>query len=196
MHNYLALGDSYTIGEGLPHEENFPNQLAEIIRQKYPDLTEPVVIARTGWTTGELWDAIEERQLSETFSFVTLLIGVNNQYRGLSSDNYAIEFERLLEKAIAFADGDSRKVLVLSIPDWGLTPFAEGRDREKIAQEIDAFNKINHHITESHQALYLDITGLSRTCGTDPGHLIADGLHYSSLHYRLWAEKAATRISL
>lgn len=192
MNTYLALGDSYTIGEGLPLKENFPHQLAGLLRRQHPELADPVIIATTGWTTNELWEAIQEHHLTETFSLVTLLIGVNNQYRGGSLETYTEEFERLLLLALAFAGGDSRRVLVLSIPDWGLTPFAEGRDRQQIAREIDAFNEVNRRISAGKNCLYADITVMSRAHGNSKDHLTEDGLHYSAAHYSLWAEKAAS----
>lgn len=188
---YLALGDSYTIGEGLPATDNFPHQLAALLRRHYPDLTDPVVIATTGWTTSELEAAIQERKLQQTFSLVTLLIGVNNQYRGQTLDTYTLEFEALLGQAIAFAGNDAARVLVLSIPDWGRTPYAEGRDRAKIAREIDAFNAVNRKLSEARNVAWLDITGISRAYCNPDQDLVADGLHYSAAHYRRWAEAAA-----
>lgn len=187
---YLALGDSYTIGEGVPGEQNFPYQLAAQLRQHDIQIQGPTIIATTGWTTDELQDAIGQQQITGPFSLVTLLIGVNNQYRERSLDEYETEFTALLHQAVAFAGGHQRRVLVLSIPDWGLTPFAEGRDRPKIAREIDAFNEVNRSITLKQGCLYLDITGISRACGSDPKHLVADGLHYSARHYQLWAAAA------
>src|SRR5690349_8769098 len=130
MHTYLALGDSYTIGEAVPSAENFPHQTAALLRRAGIDVTEPMIIAVTGWTTDELAAAIREHNIHETFSIVTLLIGVNNQYRGRALDNYKEEFTSLLNQAIVFANGHPRHVAVVSIPDWGATPFAEGRDRE------------------------------------------------------------------
>lgn len=191
MQTYLALGDSYTIGEGVPMKENFPNQLTQLLREQYPGFADPVIIATTGWTTNELWEAVQEHHLTETFSLVTLLIGVNNQYRGYSMETYATELERLLLQAIAFAGGNNRRVLVLSIPDWGETPFAEGRDRQQIAREIDAFNEINRRLAHEKGCLYVDVTGISRELNGDMNHhLVADGLHYSAAHYGQWAEKA------
>lgn len=191
MHSYLALGDSYTIGEGLSPKESFPYQLAGILRAQNIDVADPVIIATTGWTTNELWEAIQEHHLTETFSFVTLLIGVNNQYRGGSLDTYAAEFERLLLQAISFAGGNAGRVLVLSIPDWGCTPYAGTRDRAQIAKEIDAFNEVNRRITAAHHCLYTDVTGISRAHCAPGEQLVADELHYSAAHYQLWAAQAA-----
>src|SRR5690242_7141925 len=120
MYSYLALGDSYTIGEQVPFDENFPNQTVTLLRRQKMDVADPVIIAVTGWTTDELAAAIREHNLKETFSFVTLLIGVNNQYRGRDLDNYKHEFRSLLEQAIILANNNSRHVFVLSIPDWGI----------------------------------------------------------------------------
>ncbi|KAK6026931.1 hypothetical protein OSTOST_07089 [Ostertagia ostertagi] len=147
MYTYLALGDSYTIGELVASRENFPHQLVALMKQDQFDIADPVIIATTGWTTDELAASIREHNIHETFSFVTLLIGVNNQYRGRDVDDYKKEFTNLLNQAILFANGHARHVFVLSIPDWGVTPFAEGKDRAKIAQEIDAYNNACKEIT-------------------------------------------------
>jgi lysophospholipase L1-like esterase len=133
---YLALGDSYTIGESVPASENFPNQLAQMMRDKGIGVEAPDIVAKTGWTTSELKAGIAAAKLRETYDYVTLLIGVNNQYRGLAPEDYAREFEQLLRMAIQFADGKASNVIVVSIPDWGATPFAKDRDRGKITEQI------------------------------------------------------------
>lgn len=191
---YLALGDSYTIGEQVPHAENFPNQTVKLLRKDKFDIADPVIIAVTGWTTDELAAAIREHNLHETFSFVTLLIGVNNQYRGRDLDNYKQEFRELLEQAIVFAGGNPHHVFVLSIPDWGITPFAEGKDREKIAKEIDAYNKANKEITEAYKSYYLYITDSTREAIRDRSLIAEDGLHPSGKEYAVWAEHLAPLI--
>jgi lysophospholipase L1-like esterase len=187
-YTYLALGDSYTIGEQVPHAENFPNQTVALLKGKGIDVAAPVIIAVTGWTTDELAAAIREHNITETFSFVTLLIGVNNQYRGRDLDNYKKEFRDLLEQAIVFAKGNPHHVFVLSIPDWGVTPFAEGKDRHKIATEIDAYNKANREITEEYKSYYLYITDSTRAAANDKTLLASDGLHPSGKEYAVWAE--------
>lgn len=176
---YLALGDSYTIGESVDAGERFPAQLARQL-----DLGEPVVIARTGWTTDELNAAIDAADPQGPFELVTLLIGVNNQYRGRGAEEYRAQFTGLLQRAIGFAGGDPRKVIVVSIPDWGVTPFAEGRDRAKIAREIDQFNAINREEALRAGARYVDITPISRR--DDPSLVAADGLHPSAKQYGEW----------
>ena len=176
---YLALGDSYTIGESVVVEERFPVQLARALA-----LGDPQIIARTGWTTDELDAAIDAAEPQGTFDLVTLLIGVNNQYRGRSLDEYRVQFDALLQRAIAFAGGDATKVVVVSIPDWGVTPFAEGRDRATIAREIDAFNAVNREETARAGSRWVDITPVSR--GDDPALVAGDGLHPSGVQYREW----------
>jgi lysophospholipase L1-like esterase len=196
MHSYLALGDSYTIGEQVVTQENFPNQTASLLNEKYNlKVAEPKIIAVTGWTTDELNAAIEKENLRETFDFVTLLIGVNNQYRGRDIENYKAEFTDLLNQAIAFAQGNPDRVFVLSIPDWGVTPFAEGTDREDIALKIDQYNNANKAITESHKCHYLDITASTRKNGTDETFLTPDKLHYSSKEYKQWTESLAPLVA-
>lgn len=186
---YLALGDSYTIGEMVPAAENFPHQLATMLNAQGFIVPEPVVIATTGWTTDELAVAIKERNIQDTFSFVTLLIGVNNQYRGRDLDNYRQEYTQLLDTAIRFANGHVNNVFVLSIPDWGVTPFAEGRERAQIAKDIDAYNAACKEITLAHKCHYLDITDSTRKNGTTPAYLAEDGLHPSGKEYKIWAER-------
>jgi lysophospholipase L1-like esterase len=185
---YLALGDSYTIGESVGEAERFPNQLAALLANE--GLTVEVkIIARTGWITDELWRGIQAAKLEPPYDLVSLLIGVNNQYRGRDIEEYREQFVFLLNKSIEYAGGDPKRVIVLSIPDWGVTPFASGRDREKIAQEIDAFNAINREETEKAGAHYADVTPISREAVNDPSLIAPDGLHPSGKMYRMWAEK-------
>ena len=179
MYTYLALGDSYTIGEQVPATDNFPNQTTRMLRASGIEVTDPVIIATTGWTTDELAASIREHNIRDTFSFVTLLIGVNNQYRGRSIENYEEEFLQLLNTAIAFAGNNSNSVFVLSIPDWGVTPFAADRDRAKVASEIDAYNASCRRIAISKGCHHLDITDSTRVHGNDADYLVADELHPS-----------------
>jgi lysophospholipase L1-like esterase len=195
MHTYLALGDSYTIGESVPFAEAFPNQTAALLRQRGLRLADPLIIAKTGWTTDELEAAIREHRLQERFSVVTLLIGVNNQYRGREVNNYRSEAAALLDGAIGFADGRAGNVVVLSIPDWGVTPFAEGRDRDQIAREIDAYNAAAREIALDHGAGWLDITDSTRANGQRPDFLAEDGLHPSGKEYAVWAARLAPVIT-
>lgn len=194
-YTYLALGDSYTIGEQVPTAENFPHQLVTMLNAQGLKVSEPIIIATTGWTTDELAAAIKERNVQDTFSFVTLLIGVNNQYRGRDLDNYRQEYTQLLDTAISYANGHVNNVFVLSIPDWGVTPFAEGRDRAQIAKDIDAYNAACKDITLAHKCHYLDITDSTRKNGTTPVYLAEDGLHPSGKEYKIWAERLAPMVT-
>lgn len=194
MLTYLALGDSYTIGELVPMEQNFPSQTVQLLRAKGIDIADPVIVATTGWTTDELAAAISERNIQGTYSWVTLLIGVNNQYRGRSLENYEEEFTSLLNQAIAFAGGNRHHVIVLSIPDWGVTPFAHDRDRQQIAQEIDAYNQAKERLTLAGGCHYIEITESTRANGTIPEFLAEDGLHPSGKEYAIWAEKVVEKI--
>jgi lysophospholipase L1-like esterase len=187
MHTYLALGDSYTIGEQVPQKENFPHQIVKLLRGKNINVADPVIIATTGWTTDELMTSIQEHNLHDTFSFVTLLIGVNNQYRGRTIENYKEEFHNLIHTAIAFAGGKNESVYVLSIPDWGATPFAEGRDRQKIAKEIDGLNAVAQYYTHDHNCHYIEITESTRHNATNKEYIAPDGLHPSGKEYAIWA---------
>lgn len=194
MHTYLALGDSYTIGEQVEPSLNFPHQLVAILNNQGMKVAQPKIIAVTGWTTDELAAGIKADGVSGAFSFVTLLIGVNNQYRGRSIENYREEFTALLKQAIAFAGGKTTHVFVLSIPDWGVTPFAAERDRQKIAHEIDAYNKAKEEITKAHKCHWLEITESTRKHGTDESYLVEDKLHYSGKEYKVWAEGLAEMV--
>lgn len=194
-YTYLALGDSYTIGEQVPAADNFPHQVVAMLNVQGIKVKEPIIIATTGWTTDELAAAIKERAVKDTFSFVTLLIGVNNQYRGRSIDNYKEEYTQLLDTAIRYANGHTQNVFVLSIPDWGVTPFAEGRDRAQIAKDIDAYNAACKAITLVHKCNYLDITDSTRKNGTTPAYLAQDCLHPSGKEYKIWAERLVPMVA-
>lgn len=194
MYTYLALGDSYTIGELVPMKENFPHRLVNLLNETKLETAEPVIIAKTGWTTDELAMSIREHAIKETFSFVTLLIGVNNQYRGRDLENYRKEFTELLDQAIVFANGHTQHVFVLSIPDWGVTPFAHDRDRTQVAKEIDAYNAANKEITAGYKCHYLDITDSTREHGSKEDFLAEDGLHPSAKEYAVWAARLAPMV--
>lgn len=186
---YLALGDSYTIGESIPESGRWSVQLVSLLEEQEKKVTLDI-IARTGWTTAELSSAIASGGNRKSYSMVSLLIGVNNQYRGLPLEDYRREFAALLNTAVAFAHHNPAHVFVLSIPDWGATPYAENRDRNKIANEIDAFNAVAQEECEKHSIVFVDITGLSRTAATDLSLVAGDSLHFSAAMYRMWALKA------
>jgi lysophospholipase L1-like esterase len=186
---YLALGDSYTIGESVPETGRFPNQLAGLL-EKEGHPTEVKIIARTGWTTSELWDGIQKESLQPPYDLVSLLIGVNNQYRGYDSSEYREEFRFLLEKLVEYAGGDANRVFVFSIPDWGVTPFATGQNATRISNEIDLFNSINRDETEKMNAHYVDITPISREALNNKLLIAPDGLHPAATMYAQWAQAA------
>ncbi len=184
----LALGDSYTIGEGVAADERWPMQLAAMLRARGLCIVVPTIVARTGWTTDELSAGIDDARPTGTFEVVTLLIGVNNQYRGGGADEYRPQFRALLARAVAFAGGRANRVIVLSIPDWGATPFADGRDRARIAREIDAFNDVNRDESSRAGARYVDITAISRRAPDDTGLVTGDKLHPSARMYAAWVQ--------
>jgi lysophospholipase L1-like esterase len=186
--NFLALGDSYTIGEGVTPEERWPSQLAEALRHRGLPIGAPFIIARTGWTVSELRAGIQSAALEVFFHLVSLQIGVNNQYRGYAVESYRREFAVSLAEAIAFAGGQASAVLVLSIPDWGVTPFAKGQDRRQIAAEIDKFNHANRAETIDAGANYIDVTLTSRLARQDSSLLAPDGLHPSGKMYAIWID--------
>ena len=182
----LALGDSYTIGESVAVADRWPNQLARALRLKRIRVVDPEIVAKTGWTTEELSSAIDAAKPHGPYALVTLLIGVNNQYRGRDAEQYRKEFAALLHRAIGFAGGHARRVVVVSIPDWGVMPFAAGRDRSKIASEIDLFNAISAEETQRAGARYADVTPVSRHAATDLTLVAPDGLHPSAAMYVQW----------
>jgi len=190
--SYLALGDSYSIGEGIAADARWTHQLAAALRAEGIALHDPRTIARTGWTTDELDAAIDAEAPASNYGLVTLLIGVNNQYRGRDLDNYAAEFERLLARAIGFAGGRPERVVVLSIPDWGATRFGagSGRDLARVSAELDAYNAAARTACARLGAAYVDITPLSREHADDEAMLAADGLHPSATMYARWARLA------
>ena len=186
--SFLALGDSYTIGESVDEKDRWSMQLIDLLKTNF-NFTKHDIIARTGWTTSELTQAIEAKKLTEQYDMVSLLIGVNNQYRGQSLDTYRVEFKTLLNTSIKFAKNDAKKVIVLSIPDWGKSPFAKGQDIQKIASEIDAFNNIAKEECKKLNIVFIDITEITRK-NTDASMFASDGLHYSGKMHRLWANEA------
>lgn len=190
---YLALGDSYTIGQDVTPGASFPYQLQHQLEDDGLSIAEPLIIATTGWTSSELIQAIKEQKELRKFDFVTLLIGVNNQYRGESKTKYQEEFKELLQTALNFAHGLPQKVFVLSIPDWGVTPYGmkSGRDLTVIAAEINEFNRINREEARDVGANYTDITGISRLAPLYPGLVAADGLHPSAEMYHQWVNELA-----
>ncbi|MEJ7557281.1 MAG: SGNH/GDSL hydrolase family protein [Pedobacter sp.] len=187
--NYLALGDSYTIGESVPAYESFPLQLSAQLKTSGLIVNPPTIIARTGWTTAELQEAIKSSGVIQKFDFVTLLIGVNNQYRNQSKDVYRKEFKELLKIAIDYAKGNKAHVFVVSIPDWGVTPFGKnsGKSQQEISVQIDAFNTICKEETLALDVSYTDITPASRNADTDLSLVAKDGLHPSGKMYNSWA---------
>jgi lysophospholipase L1-like esterase len=190
---FLALGDSYTIGESVDATQRWPVQLAKLLAAKQSAPWRIQIIAQTGWTTDELDHAIDEQlaHINPPYDLVSLLIGVNNQYRGRSVDEYAKQFAQLLQRAIGFAGEDQKRVIVLSIPDWGQTPFAlnDKRSSAQIGAEIDAFNRAARQVSAQQKVRFVDITTHSRS--KDRGTIANDGLHPSAKAYRHWANIAA-----
>lgn len=192
---YLALGDSYTIGEQVCLTDSFPYQAIQLLRKaertKELQFCAPEIIAKTGWTTDELSAAIETYETLDQYDIVSLLIGVNNQYRGRPLDNFETEFIALLEKAISFSTKGAAGVYVFSIPDWGVTPFAEGRDRNQIAMEIDDYNEVCERIAKKYKTNYIDITPSQREDGSNAEFIAGDALHPSAMEYAKWAASFA-----
>lgn len=183
---YLALGDSYTIGESVTEMRRWPVQLAQALRDSFP-VKPPRIIARTGWTTDELKSAINDAQIDQKFDAVSLLIGVNNQFRGYPIAQYRKEFEELLIMAISFSKAKEH-VFILSIPDYGVTPFGQSRDPAKTARELDEYNAIAKSICEAYEVSFFDITPISRLASEQPDLIAGDGLHPSGKMYAEWVK--------
>jgi lysophospholipase L1-like esterase len=194
-YSYLALGDSYTIGEQVNLAESFPYQTVQLLRKAGHYFYAPEIIAKTGWTADELKIAIDNSVLLANYDFVSLLVGVNNQYRGRSVEEFRVHFRVVLELAIERAGGIAKNVAVLSIPDWGVTPFALEKEPEKISQEIDMYNFICQAEAEHYQTHFIDITTAQRQDANVTDFLAADKLHPSGKEYAKWAEQLATVIS-
>ncbi len=193
---YLALGDSYTIGQSVPLSENYPNQTISLLNNKGYSFSSPQIIATSGWTTVNLLGALAaKKNLLPSYNIVTLLIGVNNQYQGGSQSDYKTDFTTLLQQSIAYAGNNPSHVIVISIPDYSGTPFGNGRNnRATISSEIDSFNAINKEISTDYKVNYINVTDESRKAFTDNSLLASDGLHYSEKEYAIWAGLLAAQI--
>lgn len=187
--DYLALGDSYTIGESVLESERWPNQLAEVLKGTTLEVETVTIIAKTGWTTAELLEGIETSKNTNQYDLVSLLIGVNNQYRGQSLERFETELIQLIKTAIKYSKNGAQGVFLVSIPDWGVTPFAKDRDVEKIALEIQAFNKVIQKQANEFKLPYIDITPISKNAKTDLSLLASDQLHPSGKMYNFWVQK-------
>ena len=191
-YHFLALGDSYTIGESVSSPERFPAQTVDLLKTTGIRMAAPQYIAQTGWTSQDLQNAVNRSGLPAAYDVVSLLIGVNDQYQGLDTAGYRKRFTQLLEQAISLTGGKAKNVFVLSIPDYGVTPFGGGS--KKISKEIDDFNAINQEITRAYHVAYIDITPTSRLAANDQSLTANDGLHPSGKQYKLWAMKLAEAI--
>ena len=183
-YSYLALGDSYTIGESVKESERWPVQLYKSLKNK---ISYPTIIAKSGWTTDQLIDTLNKTKF-KNYDFVSLLIGVNNQYRGRSIESFKKDFIELLERSIKYANGKKERVFVVSIPDWGVTPFANGKDRNIIEKEINEFNNIISQECSINDIKFFDVTQNSRTALKNKSLIAEDGLHPSKKMYKQWVK--------
>lgn len=192
---WLALGDSYTIGQSVTEAERFPAQTANILKQGGININTPTYIATTGWTTTNLMNSILA-QNPGNYDVVSLLIGVNDQYQRHDTTGYRQRFTELLTKAIQLVNGKKENVFVVSIPDYSVTPFAAGSDTAQIRKEIDWFNAINKNVTANYNCPYLDITPSTREGRYDRSLIATDGLHPSGVEYKRWADRLAPMMLL
>ncbi len=194
IQTYLALGDSYTIGESVAVQDRFPNQVVKLLHDVNVNIADPKIIATTGWTTHNLISALDANPPQNNYSLVSLLIGVNNQYQGRGIDEYRTEFTLILSRAIQYAENNKNRVFVLSIPDYSVTPFAATYDPTRITQAIDAFNHVNMEVSQQLGVAWIDITGISQEAKTDPLLIAGDGLHPSGKQYKRWADILGARM--
>ncbi len=187
MRRFLALGDSYTIGEGVADGERWPDHLVRLLRERGESIGQPHIIARTAWTADELAEAIDIEGPKGPYDLVSLMVGVNDQYRSRELEVFAPEFAKLVQRARDLA-GNVRRVVVISIPDWASTPFAEGQDRAAISSSIEAFNACAKERCGAVGARWVDVTAASREMLVQPALVAVDGLHPTGEMYRRWAE--------
>jgi lysophospholipase L1-like esterase len=195
IYSYLALGDSYTIGESIQLNKSFPYLAVQLLRNKEYQFNAPEIIAKTGWTASELQEGMNQSILLSRYDFVTLLIGVNDQYRGIDAIEYKEQFEEILKKAIDLANGKKGHVIIISIPDYSVTPYAGSMNTEKISKEIEVLNNINKALSIQYKVQYIDITYSTKELGNNPALIAQDGLHPSEKEYTKWAEKIAEIIT-
>lgn len=188
---FLALGDSYTIGEGVCARHRWPQQVVEALRGEGEHIDDPQIIAVTGWTTDELATGMRAVALTPPYDIVSLSIGVNNQFRGRDVEEYRTQLSELLQRAVHLAGDRPRQVMVVSIPDWGVTRFARehGHDPAAVGASLDVFNAIAREETLHAGAHWADVTVLSRACGDEDGMLAEDGLHPSGEQYAMWTQR-------
>ena len=191
----LCLGDSYTIGENVPLHESFPYQTIQLLREEKLDFSAAEIVAKTGWTSFELINHLNKIIVENQYDFVTLLIGVNNQYRGLKAESFKIDFEILLKKALSLVENNSKHVIVISIPDWGVTPFAKDRNESQISNEINVFNGVCEMMAQKYQTHFINITESTRRAKFDESLLTKDGLHYAAKEHIIWARKVVEIIA-
>lgn len=194
--SYLALGDSYTIGTGIAEDNNYPNQLTDTLSAKGYVIDTTIVIATNGWTTTDLLNGIEKADPISDYDLVSLLIGVNNQYQGLDIELYQTEFMELLTQAISYAGGDTSKVIVLSIPNYGVTPFGQSRNPVVIRQELEMYNSMAEQFASDYGIPFIDVTGISELAENDTTLLAPDNLHPSAKMYTMWVEEMLPIITL
>lgn len=190
----LSLGDSYSIGEAVLLQHSFPYQTVQLLRKEGLDFAAPEVIAKTGWTSEDLLEGMSNYTFSTKYDCVTLLIGVNNQYRGLEMMLFKQQFETLLNKSIELAGGKKEHVFVLTIPDYGLTPFAKDKNPEQISKQVDEYNKLIKAICIQYKLTCLDLSDQKGEEQTDERHIAEDGLHPSENEYKRWAKKLVDAI--
>jgi lysophospholipase L1-like esterase len=184
-YSLLAIGDSYTIGEGVERHDSWPARLTSMLRAEGFQLGEPRIVARTGWKTAEIRVALEGEE--GEWAIASVLAGVNDQYDGVPARDYEREMRLLLDRAVERTGDDPQRIVVVSIPDWGVTPFGRERARERIADEIDAFNEVNRELASAAGMSYVDVTPASRLRQA-ADEVVGDGLHPSAAVYVRWAE--------
>ncbi len=187
--SFLALGDSYTIGESVSENKRWPVQLTDSLQNRGITMDVPDIIAKTGWTTADLQAAIEKENPRTNYDLVSLLIGVNNQYQELDFEQFENEFEELLKQTISFANDSPEHVFVVSIPDYGVTSFGQDKNPDQIKEELDQYNETAQDISEEYDVTFINITPISEDAENNPELTAQDGLHPSGKMYQKWVSE-------
>lgn len=192
--SFLALGDSYTAATSESTINSWPEQLVQILKKKGTSVNTPEILAKAGWTSTDLLKTIESQQLAPSYGLVSLLIGVNNQYKGKDINIFKEEFPKLLDTSIALAQNNPKNVFVLSIPDWSVTPFARLKDKKKIVKELNNYNTIIEEEAKKRNVMFIEITQSSRNAAVNPSLIASDSLHPSKKMYKIWAKKISKKL--
>ena len=187
-YSFIALGDSYTIGEGVNEDERWPNQFVDVAYENGVDFDQPMIIAETGWKTYDLLNAINQTNFTKKYDYISLLIGVNNQFNSRPIDEFEEDLNKLMDEMKRIKKNDGN-IIIISIPDWGYTPFGQSNDMSNISEKINLFNSSLRKFASTNDLKYVDVTEISRRAINEPDLITNDNLHPSGIMYLEWAKK-------